>query len=138
VSNIVSNLDQLCAEWQEILGLQNWDVVAKIVRFYDLDGRVHGQCSWTLAKREALIKILDPDDYDPDFAFPHDVEKILVYELLHLHFAPFSVGSDTPEGIAQEQAVGAIANALVKLKRNSTKELKNLNLREVIDEQRQD
>jgi hypothetical protein len=41
------------------------------------------------------------------------MEKTLVHELLHLHFAPFAAPDGTPEDTAQEQAIDLIAKALV-------------------------
>jgi hypothetical protein len=78
-----------------------------------------GSCNWTLSKREAAVRILDPIDYPDDVVFDQDVEKTVVHELLHLHFAPFmgDYKPDDLEHIAKEQAIEAVAKSLVALKR---------------------
>lgn len=57
--------------------------------------------------------VLDPVDYPPDIITPYELEETLVHELLHLHFAPFMSEHDTLERTLQEQAIDAIAKALV-------------------------
>lgn len=110
-------LEALLAEWQPRLGLADWDVVVKLRRIFDLNrSDVAGQCNWTLSNKTALVGVLDPNDYDSDYVRPHDVEKTLVHELLHLHFAPFcEIGAETYQ---HEQAIEAIARALVGVKRS--------------------
>lgn len=109
-------LDELLAEWQGTLRLQDWDVEAAFRRAYDLTRvDVAGECRWVLSNKTAVIRILDPCDFDPDICRPQDVERTLVHELLHLHFAPFTpIGQETYE---HEQAIEAIAKALVAAKR---------------------
>jgi hypothetical protein len=108
-----------CAEWQRILRLQDWDVVVSIDRARDMTlSEVDGECEWTLASKQARIRILDPMDFPPDSKWPQDMEQILVHELLHLHFAPFDrFERGSLEHVAMEQAIDLIASALVKLKR---------------------
>lgn len=110
------NLDELLAEWQKTLRLQDWGIQVLLGRIFDMvDENTTGQCTWRLSNKTALIRILDPSDYNPSFLRPCDVEKTLVHELLHLHFAPFCpLGSETD---LHEQAIEAIATGLVKAKR---------------------
>lgn len=117
-------LRQLCAEWQKILRLQDWDVVVQISRRDDTFGNsTMGQVRFNLELKQALIKIIDPIDYPTNVIYPQDMETTLVHELLHLHFAPFDAENDTPAEIAQEQAIEAISKGLVALKRSkNTKE----------------
>lgn len=111
-------LRQLCAEWQKILRLQDWDVVVQVSRRDDTFGHTNtGQVRYQLGLKQALIKIIDPIDYPTNVIYPQDMETTLVHELLHLHFAPFDADDDTPAGTAQEQAIEAIAKGLVSLKR---------------------
>lgn len=111
-------LDALCREWQGVLRLQDWDVRAAIVRARDMElERVGGECIWVLEKREAAVHLLDPVDWHPDDP-PQDIEKDLVHELQHLHFAPFmSRDKDSLTAKTQEQAIESIAKALMTLKR---------------------
>jgi hypothetical protein len=115
-------LKALLREWQKILRLQDWDVVVRFARRYEFnDEDNQGECSWVLDRREALIKILASEDYNPNCIYPHDVEGVLVHELLHLHMAPWRV-QERMEDVAKEQAIEAIAKALVSLKRGTAGE----------------
>lgn len=122
-----AQLEACCAWWQRVLRLQDWTIVIKRVRFSACDrtlgaGGLAGQVSWNLEKKGAVIKIVDPEDYDatcnPDFERPQDMEYTVVHELLHLHFAPLSHVTDGKlECRFEEQAVHAIALGLVSLER---------------------
>lgn len=110
-------LEEKCREWQEILSLRDWDVKPRIARYYDESNL--GSCTWKLQKKMAVIRVQEYDDYDPSNKWERDQETTLVHELLHLHFAPFDAETDTPQGIAQEQAIHALSVALVSLKRRA-------------------
>lgn len=113
---------QACQEWQKILRLQDWDIVLRIARRDDMGlDDVNGTCTWTLARNEAIIKILDPIDYPSDCVFPQDQEVTTVHELLHLHYAPFSdqFAKDTLEYIALERCIDVTSKTLVSLKRKA-------------------
>lgn len=115
-------LQALCADWQARLRLQDWDVFVVVKRERDMRSNCMGSVNWVLPKRVAAIQILDPCDFPPDVVCEQDQEKTLVHELLHLHFAPFAVAETEdggPQDLAQEQAINAIASALVKLKREA-------------------
>lgn len=104
-----------CAEWQKVLRLQDWIVVLKVKRGWDLPiPNACGTCTWDLAQRTALISIADPIDYPPDAIVPNDMELTLVHELLHLHFAAIE-----PEGasVAGEQAIESISWGLISMAR---------------------
>lgn len=110
-------LEALCAEWQRRLRLQDWDVKIRLRRRYDMWVETNqGECKHETLKKLALVNILDPTDYDPDNVWPQDVERTVVHELLHLHFAPF-VGDYEQCNAAHEQAIDLIAGALVDAKR---------------------
>ena len=115
-------LEALCREWQARIGCADWDVKVKIGGLRDTghpiaDGDTSGTVDWVLAKKQALITLLDPRDYPSDGRWEQDHELTLVHELIHLLFAPFSAEDGTPADIAQEQAVHALSRALVTLKR---------------------
>ncbi len=78
-----------------------------------------GECSTVLTTKTAVIRVLDPLDYSPNAAWPQDMERVLVHELLHLHFAPFEAENGTPEDVLQEQAIDCIATGLVALDRQA-------------------
>ncbi|MBN3875211.1 hypothetical protein [Nostoc sp. JL23] len=110
----LENPQQSCQEWQQILGLMDWDVSVKIVSADYLD-EAEGQITWDLGKKIADIKLVKPEGYPFDAMRPYDMEQTLVHELLHLHFAPFNADTGL-KAISQEQAINAIARALVNLK----------------------
>lgn len=97
--------------WKKILRLQDWDTKVEIVRASSLNEGSQGQCSWVLSRKEAKISLLDPIDYNCKL-WPQDHEVTLVHELLHLHFAHVEEASNY-----DEQAIVAISQALVKLRR---------------------
>ncbi len=114
-------LRQLCVEYQKILRLQDWRTKVKIARNYDFDKPdCEGQVHYTLARKEALVYVLDHLDYEPTQAFPQDMETTLVHELIHLHFAEIS---DKCEAAAVdihtplEQAIQSLAEAIAGLRR---------------------
>lgn len=115
-----SELEHLCREWQEILSLRDWDVKPSIKRQRDFIVKGNdAEITWNIQAKTVTIKILDPIDYPEDTEWPQDMEESLVHELLHLHFALFTADDGTAEDIAQEQAINAIALALVRLKRGN-------------------
>lgn len=118
-------LVELCQQWQKVLRLQDWDVRARLVRWHEMREpcRNAGECEWSLSKKQAILRIVCPEDAGPNDHWPHDVERTLVHELLHLHLAPLDRDDMDPlEHTAMEQAIHAIACALVELKRASNRE----------------
>jgi len=108
---------EACREWQKILRLQDWDITVDILRDRDMKlGSGQAEVHWKAVNRSAIVHLLDPTDYQNNY-FEQDHERSLVHELLHLHMVMFATETDTPEDTAQEQAVDAIAKALVTLKR---------------------
>lgn len=111
-------LQEHLAYWQSILRLDNWDVVARISRAFELPPDIQGRCEPTLKSHQALIRILDPVDWDPEIIYPQDMETTLVHELLHLHSFPFDTfEDDTAENTALEQMIHHSALALTYLDR---------------------
>jgi len=111
----LENPQQSCQEWQRILKLQDWDVLVAVPSGEAMD-EAEGQVTFDLGKKIADIKLVTPEGYPFDAMRPYQMEETLVHELLHLHFAPFDAKTGTPKGVAQEQAINAIARALVNLK----------------------
>jgi hypothetical protein len=106
--------------WQEKLKLQQWEIVFQLVpkkhtSFVDID--CQARVFWKRAGLQAQVMLMRHEDWASE-EFPHDMEKSLVHELLHLVFAPFAAeGEDTEMDIAQEQAIQIISRALIDLKR---------------------
>lgn len=118
-----TELESLLAEWQKRLRLRDWTVRIKRVRVHEISiPGTDGTCTWGLETKRAIVEILDPIDYPPSrFGYDQDVEKTIVHELLHLHFAPFATQDGGPFDVAQEQAIDLIAGALVDAKRDGCK-----------------
>lgn len=110
----LENLQQILLEWQRILKLLDWDISVKVVPHREAE-EAWGNVRWNLDEKFADIKLLDPADQSGGMR-PYNVEETLVHELLHLHFAPFDATTGTHEQRFQEQAINAIARALVNLK----------------------
>jgi len=87
------------------------------VRQFDLHHTQQGNCSPSVNKKMAQIRIVTPSDYDnPEW--PQDVEKTLVHELLHLHTMSFTEEQPSKYPLMlEEQMVDALALAFVGLKR---------------------
>lgn len=111
------SFQEKCQLWQQRLRLADWDIKFEIVPLRDMGGTQCGMISWNLEHRIADIKVIHPDDYRKDARRPYDMEETLVHELLHIWVAPFDAEEGTPEQLAQEQAINAIAAALIKLAR---------------------
>lgn len=106
--------------WKNILTLDQWDVIAKIVRVKDMDAEdSQGTINFRMCGLEAIIKQMDPIDWDNQ-DFDYDMEASLIHELLHLLFARFKHEGEDAE--LEEQVINIIARALVGLKRQNDKE----------------
>ena len=106
------------AKWQKILRLQDWDIKIFIYRAKDLMTDGQAEVTWLREKKQAILKLLDPIDYDNNY-FIQDHEVSIVHELLHCHMALFDQEAGTLEDIAQEQAIHALSFALVELDRKN-------------------
>jgi hypothetical protein len=103
--------------WQKRLHLEDWKVEVKIVRIWDLEQGTLGHIDWSAAHKTAVIKVLNPTDYElPRDKVPADVEHSIVHELVHLHLSVLPLNKSSRN--AEEQAVTMIANALVDLERH--------------------
>lgn len=114
-------LERLCREWQKTLRLQDWWIVARLVGQADMiPPDALASCTPTITQRKAVILVLHPSEWRIASEWPRDIEQTLCHELLHLHFAPFAPDDwNTPVGIAMEQAIDLIAEALVAAKRSA-------------------
>ena len=114
-----SDLQLLLKKWQHILKLDAWRIKARICRISEMnDANAQGENTWVLAVRQSDIHILDASDFPADSLFEQDMEKTLVHELLHLHFAPFEPeDTDGLEFCAMEQTIELLADLLVQMER---------------------
>ncbi len=111
------DLEPLVQKWAAILKLQDWEVLARYARDWDIRERSEGQATISIRLKTCTIRILDPVDYC-DSSWPQDVERVLVHELIHCHLEFFGKA----EGVAddmREQAVESLTRALIGLDRRS-------------------
>lgn len=94
--------------------MQDWDVVIKFRRVFDMQPGTIGTVDWTLETKKAIINILEPNDFsNNDFEF--DVEEVVVHELLHLHMTDW-LKDDWLTPPEWEIAINILAQTLVGLK----------------------
>lgn len=111
-------LSRLCREWQRVLRLQDWNFFIRVKRSCDMSmAHVAGEFQPVLTKKEASIFLLSPIDYPTDAVYPQDMEKTLVHEMIHAHFAPFWDCCEEQHRVSMEQAIESLATALISLKR---------------------
>jgi hypothetical protein len=104
------------AVWQRRLNLSQWNISVLMSRTSDLKPKTLGNIHWDADHHSAVIRVLDPADYQlPHQAMLEDMEFTVVHELLHLELSslPKSDASRSDE----EHAVNQIAAALLKLDR---------------------
>lgn len=106
--------------WQELLRLQDWNIELRIVRQFTLDDPdTLAECEYYLERKDAIIRIVIPEDLDrfEDVYLGNearDYDITLVHELLHLHFAQFAPPEDE---VVHEQVINTLSRAFVKLYR---------------------
>ncbi|SRR6266852_2570024 len=117
---IIPDLDCLRETWQRRLGLRDWTVTVKLCRARDMDDEdSNGEVQILLNHRRAFIALRDPLDVKPEYHPENDLEETLVHELLHLWTEPLSLPDAGPRQVAEEQALNALAKALVALAREA-------------------
>jgi hypothetical protein len=102
--------------WQKRLRLEDWKVDAHIVRSTDLKPDTLGNLKWNTATHTAVIKVLNPLDYDiPPAAVAEDVEYTVVHELIHLQLSVLP--RDLNKKDVEEALVNKLADALMQFER---------------------
>lgn len=106
--------------WQRRLNLQDWNISIVVARATELKPRTLGNIHWDATKKTAIIRVLDPADYElPPAAMFDDMEFTVVHELIHLELAPVLSEFSRNEANRrdEEHAVNQMADAMLKLKR---------------------
>ena len=102
--------------WQQRLGLREWKIESKVVRLAQLPRGTVANIHWSLPRKTATIKVLDPIDSTlPKSEIVRDTELSVVHELIHLSMAKLPLDSNDTE--LEEEAVKRISTALVNLDR---------------------
>jgi hypothetical protein len=104
-------LEALCAEWQQVLRIQDWRVELEILA----EEQMHawGDTAMTHNTQYAHIRIAHPCTCDQTL-IPCDMELALVHELVHVRFG---IAAKRTEFLHVEHAVSAMAEALLGMKR---------------------
>ena len=100
------------ADWQHRLKLDDWKIEARIVRIWELKPDTLGNVKWNRDKRSAVIRVLNPVDYDlPADKIAADIENTVVHELLHVRLSSLPKDKGNPK--VEEGVVNSIAQALL-------------------------
>ena len=108
------------SRWQKRLNLEDWKISVAVVRASDLKPKTLGNIHWDSDKKTAIIRVLDPADYQmPLPEMLRDMEFTVVHELIHLELSPVlsTVSRNDASRREEEHAVNHMADALLKLDR---------------------
>ena len=106
--------------WQNRLNLKDWNVSLAVVRATELKPDTLGNIHWDLENKSALIRVLDPADYQmPLREILDDIEFTVVHELIHLERARVrnQLSRDEADRGEEEHAVNHTTETLLKLDR---------------------
>lgn len=102
--------------WQNRLDLGEWTITTNIVRIGDLKPDTLGNLKWNSSNKTAVIKVLNPLDYDLAPAeVPTDIEYTIVHELIHLQLSVLP--HDGSSKMTEEKVVNRISEALFQLEK---------------------
>ncbi|HYI94889.1 MAG TPA: hypothetical protein VEX68_15195, partial [Bryobacteraceae bacterium] len=100
--------------WQRRLAMEDWKIETRIVRLRDLPKGTVANIYWSLPRRTATIKVLDPIDSTlARSEIVRDTELSVVHELVHLSMAKLPLDSTNTE--LEEEAVKKLSTALLAL-----------------------
>jgi hypothetical protein len=106
--------------WQRRLGMQDWKIDTKIVRLNQLPKGTVANIHWSLPRRTATIKVLDPIDSTlPKAEIVRDTELSVVHELVHLSMAKLPLDSNNTD--LEEETVKKLSTALMALDKSDAK-----------------
>jgi hypothetical protein len=54
------DLTRVCAEWQYVLGLSEWEIAIRFGRHWAVSEECMGDVTYVTSKRQAIITVLDP------------------------------------------------------------------------------
>ena len=121
--NAEERAQNLLEEWKTRLGLQDWAI--KLVPFADPDevgDDSVGYTNWTETSKAAKRWILDEKYYGQRIR-PHDWEKTLVHELLHLKMCLLATNVDPLQDRVAHMLIDDLARAFVDAKRSGSHEV---------------
>jgi len=111
-----AQVDDWTKGWQNRLDLNEWTITTNIVRIGDLKPDTLGNLKWNSSNKTAIIKVLNPLDYDlPAAEIPTDIEYTIVHELIHLQLSVLP--HDGSSKMTEEKVVNRISEALFQLEK---------------------
>lgn len=100
--------------WQRRLAMEDWKIETKIVRLSHLPKGTVANIHWSLPRRTATIKVLDPVDSTlAKSEIVRDTELSVVHELVHLSMAKLPLDSTNTD--LEEETVKKLSTALMAL-----------------------
>lgn len=100
--------------WQRRLGMEDWKIETRVVRLVQLPKGTIANIHWSLPRKTATIKVLDPIDSTlRDSEIVRDTELSVVHELVHLSMAKLPLDATDTE--LEEEAVKKLSTALLAL-----------------------
>ena len=112
-------VNERLSTWSKRLNLDGWEISVVMTRRDDLKANTLGGIRWDKTKKSAVIKVQDASDYRmPIREMLNDMEFTIVHELVHLELA--SLPRSEASRSSEEHAVNQIAEALLRLDRQST------------------
>jgi hypothetical protein len=111
-----AQVDDWTKGWQSRLDLNEWTITTNIVRVGDLKPDTLGNLKWNSSNKTAVIKVLNPIDYDlPAAEIPTDMEYTILHELIHLQLSVLPHDGSTK--MTEEKVVNRISEALFQLEK---------------------
>ena len=102
------------SRWQRRLGMEDWKIETRIVRLTQLPKGTVANIHWSLPRRTATIKVLDPIDSTlAKSEIVRDTELSVVHELVHLSMAKLPLDSNNTD--LEEETVKKLSTALLAL-----------------------
>jgi hypothetical protein len=106
--------------WQKRLNLTEWNISVVVSRATELKAKTVGNIHWDREKKTAVIRVLDPADYDMALEpMLKDIEFTVVHELIHLEMVPIlsDLQRSAENRLEEEHAVNHLAEAFLRLDR---------------------
>ena len=111
----LEELNILCAKYQKLLGLQDWEVEICFTNQMTLPD-YEAQVATESKSKRALISIISPETFASSMNHDQDMHHSLIHELLHLHFVIyFRPQQGSVEERLFELALNKIAKAISTL-----------------------
>lgn len=109
-------LNSMCAEYQGLLKLQDWEITVRLVDQRDIPN-MEGHVRYNAIARIADIQIPTPETWDTGFVLrEQDMQTSLLHEMIHLMFvhATPQFEKDSAQYEIWECGIESIAKALTQ------------------------